>query len=99
MHTFGNNIVICKQTKHPRQLIEWFTSGCCLHFEAQRWLVVGLLGELGADDVGDLQSLVLRPGLGDEAADDGEDALEICKSRVGGSIPHPGASKPNLELE
>jgi len=59
--------------------------GCCLHFEAQRWLVAGLLGELGADEVGDLQRLILGSGLGDEAADDGENALQICRSRVKGS--------------
>jgi hypothetical protein len=57
-----------------------------LHFEAQSWLVVRLLGELGADEVGDLQRLILGSCLGDKAADDGEDALEICKRRVEGSI-------------
>lgn len=35
------------------------------------------MGELGADEFGDLQGLVLGSGLGDEVADDSEDALEI----------------------
>lgn len=55
----------------PEQTIEFSAGGCCLHFEAERWLVVGLLGELGADELGDLLHLVLGFSLGDEAADDG----------------------------
>ena len=47
----------------------------CLHFDAQRRLVPRLLDELGADGLGDLQRLVLGSGLGDEVADDGQDAL------------------------
>ena len=68
-------------------MIEWVTSGGCLHFEAQGWFVIGLLGKLGAYEVGDLQRLVLGSSLGDKAADDGEDALKICKRIVEGSIP------------
>jgi len=68
-------------------LIEWVTSGGCLHFEAQGWFVIGLLGKLGAYEVSDLQCLVLGSGLGDKAADDGEDALKICRRIVEGSIP------------
>jgi hypothetical protein len=44
-----------------------------------------LLGELSADEFGDLQRLVLGSGLGDEAADDGENALQVCKNGVKGS--------------
>lgn len=51
--------------------------GCCLHFEAQRRLVFGLLGELGADELGDLQGLILGSSLADEAADYCQDALQI----------------------
>jgi len=68
-------------------LIEWVTSGGCLHFKAQGWLVIGLLGKLGAYEVGDLQRLVLGSSLGDKAADDREDALKICKRIIEGSIP------------
>ena len=68
-------------------MIEWVTSGGCLHFKAQDWLVIRLLGKLGAYEVSDLQCLVLGSGLGDKAADDGEDALKICKRIVEGSIP------------
>ena len=68
-------------------MIEWVTSGGCLHFKAQDWLVIRLLGKLGAYEVSDLQRLVLGSGLGDKAADDGEDALKICKRIVEGSIP------------
>ena len=68
-------------------MIEWVTSGGCLHFEAQGWFVIGLLGKLGAYEVGDLQRLVLGSSLGDKAADDREDALKICKRIIEGSIP------------
>jgi hypothetical protein len=51
--------------------------GCCLHFKEQRRLVVGLVVELLADVLGDLHRLGLGSGLGDEVADDGQDALEI----------------------
>jgi hypothetical protein len=53
----------------------------CLHFDAQGWLLAGLLDELGADGLGDLQRLFLGSGLGDEVADDGQDALEIYTGR------------------
>ena len=68
-------------------MIEWVTSGGCLHVKAQDWLVIRLLGKLGAYEVSDLQRLVLGSGLGDKAADDGEDALKICRRIVEGSIP------------
>jgi hypothetical protein len=53
----------------------------CLHFDAQGWLLAWLLDELGADGLGDLQRLVLGSGLGDEVANDGQDALEIYTGR------------------
>jgi hypothetical protein len=52
-----------------------------LHFDAQRWLVARLLDELGADGLGDLHRLFLGSSLGDDVADDGQDALEIYRTQ------------------